>query len=49
MEAAMQLETVVENLEQLNREKNNAEGVAHEATPDSKATESKDQGTEVAN
>jgi hypothetical protein len=49
MEAAMQLETVVENLEQLNREKNNAEGVAQEATPDSKTTESKDQGTEVAN
>jgi len=32
MEAAMQFETVVENLEQLNREKNNAEGVAQEAT-----------------
>jgi hypothetical protein len=28
MEAAMQFETIVENLEQLNREKNNAEGVA---------------------
>jgi hypothetical protein len=28
MEAAMQFATVVENLEQLNREKNNAEGAA---------------------
>ena len=49
MEAAMQFETVVENLEQLNREKNNSEGVAQEVTPDSKTTESKEQSAEVAN
>ena len=34
MEAAMQLETVVENLEQINREKKNADGVAQEVTPE---------------
>jgi uncharacterized protein (UPF0335 family) len=49
MEAAMQLETVVENLEQINREKKNADGVAQEVTPESKTAEGKDQSAETAN
>jgi hypothetical protein len=49
MEAAMQFEAVVENLEQINREKNNADGATQEATPDSKTTDGKDQSTDVAN
>ena len=44
----MQFETVVEHLEQLNREKNNAEG-SPRGNPNSKTTESKEQSAEVAN
>ena len=49
MEAAMQLETVVENLEQINREQGEADGAAQDVAPESKTTEGKDQCAEAAN
>ena len=45
----MQLETVVENLEQINREQGEADGAAQDVAPESKTTEGKDQCAEAAN
>jgi len=49
MEAAVQLETVVENLEQINREQGDVDGAAQDVAPESKTPERKDHCAEAAN
>ena len=49
MEAAVQLETVVENLEQINREQGDVDDAAQDVAPESKTPEGKDHCAEAAN